>query len=75
MIADIAMANEDGYVLIHKLRDLERKDNQTRVSAIALTAYASAADRDQALEAGFDIHLAKPASPGDLTQAVAKFRK
>jgi CheY-like chemotaxis protein len=37
-----------------------------------LTSHASAADRDQALAAGYDMHLAKPVSPGDLIRAVGK---
>jgi PAS domain S-box-containing protein len=75
MVADIGLAHEDGYVLIQKLRQLEGDNTQQRLSAIALTAYASAADRDQALATGYDLHLTKPVSPGELTQAVAKFRK
>jgi CheY-like chemotaxis protein len=75
MIADIGMPQEDGYVLIQKLRALERGNSSRSLSAIALTAYASAADRDQALAAGYDLHLTKPVGPSDLTNAVAKFRK
>ena len=75
LIADIGMPLEDGYVLIHKLRALERERSQKRLSAIALTAYASAADRDQALAAGYDLHLTKPIVPSDLTRTVGKFRK
>jgi PAS domain S-box-containing protein len=75
MIADIGMPQEDGYVLIQKLRKLEREHSEKPIPAIALTAYASAADRDQALAAGYDFHLPKPAGPSDLTHAVAKFRK
>jgi CheY-like chemotaxis protein len=75
MIADIGMPQEDGYVLIRKLRAIERKHSLGRLSAVALTAYASAADRDQALAAGYDLHLTKPVEPGDLTQALANFRK
>jgi PAS domain S-box-containing protein len=75
MIADIGMPQEDGYELIRKLRAVEGEQSGKRLSAIALTAYASAADRDQALAAGYDVHLAKPVGPGDLTHAVANFRK
>jgi CheY-like chemotaxis protein len=75
MIADIGMPKEDGYVLIHRLRTLEREHSLRRLSAIALTAYASDADRDQALAAGYDLHLTKPVGPSDLARAVAKFRK
>jgi CheY-like chemotaxis protein len=74
MIADIGMPHEDGYVLIQKLRAAER-EHYPRLRAIALTAYASAADRDQALAAGYDLHLTKPVGPSDLIHAVAKFRK
>jgi len=74
MIADIGMPHEDGYMLIKKLRAAERGHSQ-RLSAIALTAYASAADRDQALAAGYDLHLTKPVGPSDLTRAAGKFHK
>jgi PAS domain S-box-containing protein len=75
MVADIGMPQEDGYVLIQALRALEREHSDTRLPVIALTAYASEADRDQALAAGYDLHLAKPVSPADLTQALSKFRR
>jgi CheY-like chemotaxis protein len=75
MIADIGMPQEDGYDLIRKVRAVEGEHSGKRLSAIALTAYASAADRDQALAAGYDVHLAKPVGPGDLTHAVANFKK
>jgi hypothetical protein len=74
LIADIGMPGEDGYVLIQTLRAIERENSLKRLPAIALTAYATTADRDQALAAGYDLHLAKPVGPKDLTQAVSKFR-
>jgi PAS domain S-box-containing protein len=75
MVADIGMPHEDGYVLIRTLRARERERSDKRLPAIALTAYASVADRDQALSGGYDLHLAKPVGPADLTRAVAKFRR
>jgi len=57
MIADIGMPQEDGYVLIDRLRTLEREHSLGGLSAIALTAYASDADRDQALAAGYDLQI------------------
>jgi CheY-like chemotaxis protein len=75
MIADIGMPREDGYELILKLRAVEREHSHKRLSAIALTSYVSATDRDQALAAGYDLHLSKPVAPGDLTNAVSNFRK
>jgi len=75
MIADIGMPKEDGYRLIQKLRAHERELSRNRLPAVALTAYASAVDRDQALAAGYDIHLTKPVGPAELMLAVAQFRK
>ena len=39
--------------------------------AVALTAYASTEDRRRALQAGFDVHLAKPVEPVELATVVA----
>ncbi len=75
MIADIGMPQEDGYVLIRTLRALEREHSHSRLPAVALTAYASAADRDRILAAGYDVHLPKPVGPADLMQAVVTFRR
>ncbi|HET9226053.1 MAG TPA: ATP-binding protein, partial [Thermoanaerobaculia bacterium] len=69
LVADIGMPEEDGYSLIHKVRNLE--GDLSRLPAIALTAYAGEADRRRALEAGFQIHLPKPIDPGALAEAVA----
>jgi CheY-like chemotaxis protein len=40
--------------------------------AAAVTAYAGAQERDRALAAGFQMHLAKPILPEALAHAVAK---
>ena len=39
--------------------------------AIALTAFARSEDRTRALQAGFEMHLAKPVDPGELVASVA----
>ena len=39
---------------------------------MALTAYARSQDRERALAAGFQLHLAKPVEPDDLVLAVAQ---
>ncbi|MBI4475510.1 MAG: response regulator, partial [Acidobacteria bacterium] len=74
VIADIGMPQEDGYELIRKLRTLENQLSRQRAPAIALTAYASIADRNQALAAGYDLHLTKPVEPDELRDAVANSR-
>jgi PAS domain S-box-containing protein len=72
VISDIGMPHEDGYVLIQKLRAAERENKQQRLPAIALTAYASATDRGQALASGYDLHLAKPVASVDLIRAIGR---
>ena len=75
LIADIGMPQEDGYVLIQRLRQYEREISEQRLPAIALTAYASSAHRDQALAFGYDVHIGKPVPPGELIRTVGRFRK
>jgi len=70
LVSDIGMPEEDGYSLIRKIRELPR-DDQRAVPAIALTAFARTEDRQRALRAGFDRHLAKPVEPSALTAIIA----
>jgi PAS domain S-box-containing protein len=69
IISDIAMGGENGYHLIKRIRSL-RPAAGGHIPAIALTAYASAADRRRALLAGFQTHLAKPIEPDDLLAVI-----
>ena len=64
LVSDIGMPEEDGYMLIHTLR------GSSAVPAVAVTAYADPRDRDRALSAGFQAHLAKPVEPYELAAAV-----
>jgi signal transduction histidine kinase/ActR/RegA family two-component response regulator len=70
LLADIAMPGEDGYALIRKLRALDAPSIAS-IPAAALTAFARNEDRQQALEAGFQLHLAKPIDAETLVSAVA----
>ena len=70
LLADIAMPGEDGYSLIRKLRALDAP-SIAGIPAAALTAFARNEDRQQALEAGFQLHLAKPIDADALVSAVA----
>jgi len=69
IISDIAMAGENGYELIRKIRSLG-PDAGGHTPAIALTAYAGVTDRRRALLAGFQTHLAKPIEPDDLLAVI-----
>lgn len=69
-ISDIGMPGEDGFSLIGKIRNLPN-ERGGGIPAIALTAYARAEDRVQALRSGFQMHLAKPVESTELVAAVA----
>jgi len=70
LVADVAMPNEDGYTLIRKVRALSAP--AAAIPAAALTAFVRDEDRQQALGAGFQVHLAKPIDPHALVDAVAR---
>jgi CheY-like chemotaxis protein len=71
LLSDIGVPGEDGYSLIRKVR--ARAPGQGGdVPAAALTAYARAEDRQRALEAGYQTHLAKPIDPSELIATIAR---
>ncbi|MEG4576321.1 chemotaxis protein CheB [Microcoleus sp. N3A4] len=62
LISDIGMPEEDGYFLIREVRTLAAEAGG-QIPAVALTAYASDREREMAIEAGFQRHIAKPVKP------------
>ncbi|MGH9874837.1 MAG: PAS domain-containing hybrid sensor histidine kinase/response regulator [Pyrinomonadaceae bacterium] len=79
VISDIGMSDVDGYELIRKLRMLPVQGSllpgapdslPELIPAIALTGYATIKDRDRALAAGYQLHLAKPVEPDELVVAI-----
>jgi PAS domain S-box-containing protein len=71
VLSDIGMADEDGYELIRKVRALPAERGGL-TPAIALTGYATRKDRERAMSAGYQLHLAKPVEPDELVAAVAR---
>jgi signal transduction histidine kinase/DNA-binding response OmpR family regulator len=69
LISDIGLPGEDGYSLLKKVRESEQEFSQ--IPAVALTAYASAEDRERVLSAGFKMHIAKPIEPEELLTIIA----
>ncbi|HEX2826841.1 MAG TPA: ATP-binding protein [Burkholderiales bacterium] len=69
LVSDIGMPGADGYELMRSVRALEGA--RARIPALALTAYARPDDRDRAIAAGFQMHLAKPVEPAALVAIVA----
>jgi CheY-like chemotaxis protein len=74
LVSDIGMPDEDGFTLMRRVRALPEQRGG-RIPAVALTAYARAVDRQQAMMAGYDIHLGKPVDPGELVDVVASLAR
>ena len=70
LLSDVGMPREDGYDLIRRLRS-RPLDRGGGIPAVAVTAYASAKDRESALASGYEAHVAKPFEPETLAQTVA----
>lgn len=70
LVSDIGMPFEDGYALMRQIRELPA-ERGGEIPALALTAYARAADADRAFDAGYQRHVAKPVDPLLLVQLVA----
>lgn len=68
IISDIGMPEEDGYSLMRRIRSLP--DEQGKIPAIALTAFARPQDRMLALASGFQTHVTKPVEPDELAAVI-----
>jgi hypothetical protein len=71
LLVDIAMPGEDGYTLIRRVRALPVRQKAS-VPAAALTAYAREDQRQAALAAGFQLHIAKPVDPPQLVRSITQ---
>lgn len=67
IVSDIGMPGEDGLAFI---RSLKKQSQHRRIPAIVLTAYASSADRDEAIAAGCFDHVPKPVHPYNLARII-----
>jgi CheY-like chemotaxis protein len=68
LLTDIGMPGTDGYDLMRHVR--AGRYRQPR--SIAVTAFARPEDRERAIAAGFDAHLAKPVNAGRLIQLMGQ---
>jgi CheY-like chemotaxis protein/anti-sigma regulatory factor (Ser/Thr protein kinase) len=69
LVSDIGMPGEDGFSLMRRVRSLPGIPG--RIPAIALTAYARASDQAEAMEAGYQMYLAKPVELAALQAGLA----
>lgn len=74
LLCDIGMPDMDGYMLMRQIRSLPPEQGG-QIPAIALTAYAGESNQKQALNAGFQWHLAKPVEPMDVISVIVKLTK
>ncbi|MEH2378122.1 MAG: PAS domain S-box protein [Nostoc sp.] len=74
LISDIGMPKTDGYMLMRELRSRSPQQGGL-VPAIALTAYAGEMNQQQALAAGFQMHISKPVDPDVLVKAIVDLIK
>lgn len=70
LLSDIGMPEMDGYMLIREVRAL-RPEEGMKIPAIALTAFAGEMNQQQALAAGFQMHISKPVEPDHLISMIA----
>jgi len=68
LVSDVGMPREDGFDFIASLR---RREDGGAPPAVALTAYASRADKIRLLAAGFQAHVPKPVDGAELVRVVA----
>jgi len=70
LVADIGMPGQDGYSLIRAIRSLPAGAGGS-IPAVAVTAYTSVREREEALTAGFNAHMGKPVDPEQLVATIA----
>jgi signal transduction histidine kinase/CheY-like chemotaxis protein len=73
VVSDLSLPGEDGYSLVRKVRGLSDEEGGPPVPMIALSALGPTRGRD-ALGAGFDAFLAKPADPAELLDVLRRLR-
>ena len=69
VVADIGLPGEDGYSFIRRVR-AHSTPAVRGVPAIAVTAYTTIPDRDEALAVGYQHHLSKPIDPHQLIETI-----
>ncbi len=74
ILMDVQMPVMNGYDATRAIRALEREDART-IPIIAMTANAFAEDEKEALNAGMDVHLAKPIDIDLLKRVIREYTK
>ncbi|MCU0952087.1 MAG: response regulator, partial [Burkholderiaceae bacterium] len=67
LLLDLGMPGLDGFEVLRRLREHEAQTRSKPLAVVAVTGYASEADRLRCLMAGFNDHLAKPIQAATLS--------
>jgi len=68
MLVDIGLPRMDGYEVARHIR--AANGWPSRPLLIAVTGYGQESDRQRAIAAGFDLHMAKPIEPNQLMEVI-----
>jgi len=71
LVSDLLVPGHDGLELIRDIRRIDRASGRTTPAA-AFTALARNEDRRRALNAGYQMHVAKPVDPSELVSTVER---
>jgi len=72
ILMDMQMPVMDGYTATARIRELEREKGLRHIPVVALTAHTINTEVVRCLDAGCDVHLAKPVSKNALIKLIAK---
>jgi CheY-like chemotaxis protein len=70
VISDLGLPGLDGFGIARALR---HNTSTSDARLIAVSAYGSPEDKRRAREAGFELHITKPADPKELVRVLASF--
>lgn len=74
ILSDISMPKMDGLELMRLWREEEKQEYRPRTPSIALTAFATDADRGRSIQAGFDRHISKPVDLNELFKNIDEIK-
>lgn len=71
VLLDLGLPRFSGYEVARRLRGGEGVSADPSVLLVAVSGYGRERDRQAAREAGFDLHLTKPADPDEVLRVLA----
>jgi PAS domain S-box-containing protein len=70
IVSDLGLPGVSGYELIERVVADYRRQGRRAPPSCAISAHARDVDRQRAIDAGFDLYIAKPVTPERLIEAV-----